>query len=218
VTCNILSTPLCHAILPDPFTVVLALWTSLQLIWVTMLLIVQLVQIARAQTTYENMRGHDVLSGSDSAAAAITSALATGSTSLAGGGLGPTGMGPNPNISHSHPHPKKKSGFFNQWKKLLGLDTFVATAQDARAGSRGRRQNAFSRGILTNCRDFWCDPAHYFGKRENGQAMLGGEVINYGRLYDVPLRLSGGATRRRGEGMEYRMLAGGDEDEGDGEV
>jgi len=53
--------------------------------------------------------------------------------------------------------------------------------------------------------------------RENGAAMLGGEVINYGRLYDVPLRLRGGATRRA-DPMEYRPLAAGDEEEGEGGV
>ncbi|KAL8719211.1 MAG: hypothetical protein Q9225_003765 [Loekoesia sp. 1 TL-2023] len=140
-----------------------------------MLFIVQSVQIARALTTYESMRRH--AHRSSPAAEAITAAITAGTTSFNGASLTNTGVGPDPAISSgpqatAHPH---KEGCFAQWKKLLGLDTFIATA----TGRSGRRKkgNPFSRGVVMNCRDFWFDPAPYFGRRENGAAMLNGELL-----------------------------------------
>ncbi|KAL8690788.1 MAG: hypothetical protein Q9218_003837, partial [Villophora microphyllina] len=92
----------------------------------------------------------------------ITSALTAGTTSLSGASLTNTGAGPNPAIpssstqptsgphNHNHnPNPThpRKEGFFTQWKKLLGLDTFVAIAfgTSSAGARRQRRKNAFSR-------------------------------------------------------------------------
>lgn len=170
-----------------------------------MLLFVQLVQISRAMTTYENMRnsnGH----GGHKASEAITSALAAGTTTLAGAQLGPGGHGPDPALPPTHaPHGHHhKPGCFATWKKILGVDTFVETAMTSYEGSRGRnvrarkQKNPFSRGVVGNCKDFWCDPAPVFGKRENGNAMLGGEVINYTRMYETPVMMRMGAGRSGG--------------------
>lgn len=121
-------------------------------------------------------------------------------------GLSAAGQGPNPALAHSHAS-RRKTGCISQWSALLGIDTFFATAKDGlRDGPHaGRSRNPFSRGVTTNCRDFWCDPAPIFGKRESGAAMLGGEVINYNDMYETPLRMHAG---RSGEG--YRSVA--DED------
>lgn len=194
-------------VLRDTFTVTLAVWAGLQLIWVTMLLIVQLVQIARAQTTFESIRGREHYGSS--ASMAITSALMAGTTSMEGAQLGRTGMGPDPALPPGQSHGRHgKAGCFSQWQKLLGVDNFVATAS---GGSRSRRRsNPFSRGVITNCSDFWCDPAPYFGRRENGTAMLGGEVINYARMYETPSRLKARKSRENGEGGLYHSV--GDED------
>lgn len=157
-----------------------------------MLLVVQLVQISRALTTYESMRSQ--LHHGSRVAEAVTSALTAGSTSMDGAQLTTSGMGPDTAVpsgrAHGHSHARRE-GCFAQWKKLLGLDTFVATAQGGlEGGARSRRrQNPFSRGLITNCRDFWCDPAPYFGKRETGAAMLDGEVVNYARMYETPPRM-----------------------------
>ncbi|KAL8635082.1 MAG: hypothetical protein Q9228_007390, partial [Teloschistes exilis] len=140
-----------------------------------MLFIVQSVQIARAITTYESMSRH--MQHASPTSQAITSALTAGTTSLDGASLTTSGAGPNPALPtssstppssgpHTHnqtpaQHPRRE-GFFTQWKKLLGLDTFVAIAfggTSAATARRQRRKNAFSRGVATNCRDFWCDPA-----------------------------------------------------------
>lgn len=208
--CNVLSEDICTYVLRDPFTIVVAIWTCLQLLWVTMLMIVQFVQISRALTTYESMRGP--MHQSTQAAAAITSALTAGSTSMDGAQLNNAGVGPNPAIPGGHRPHAKKEGCFAQWKKLLGLDTFVATATGGyEGGGRSRsRGNPFSRGLITNCKDFWCDPAPVFRRRENGAAMLGGEVVNYTRMYETPPRMKLRRPRQEGDGGMYHSV--GDED------
>ncbi|MCJ1249924.1 palmitoyltransferase akr1 [Trapelia coarctata] len=198
--CNVLADQICNIILRDTFTVVLTIWACLQLTWVTMLLVVQLVQISRAKTTFESMRGHT--DQGSRASEAITAALTSGSTSMNGAQLaGPDASGES--YGHGHHH---REGFFAQWKKLLGLDTFLVTAQDGLEGrNRHRRgQNAFSQGIITNCRDFWCDPAPLFGRRDDGAAMLGGTVVNYARMYELPPRMK--AHRSRGNGNDDTVV------------
>ena len=182
------------------------MWTSIQLVWVSMLMMVQLLQVARAVTTYESMRGH-THEGSK-ASEAITSALTAGSTSMEGAQLTGAGMGPNPALADGHHRPhRQKDGFFATWKKLLGLDTFVATATGGlEGGNRRRRGNPYSRGVITNCRDFWCDPAPYFGKRENGAAFLDGDVVNYTRMYESPPRMKLRRPRQDGDGGMYHSV------------
>lgn len=199
--CNVLAENICNVILRDTFTVVLAIWASLQLTWVTMLLFVQLVQIAKATTTYESMRGHH--DHSSRASEALTAVMTSGSTTLGGAQLNSVDS-----QSHGHGH-HHKDGYLAQWKKLLGLDTFLATAQDGLEGGRRarRRQNPFSRGIITNCRDFWFDPAPIFGKREVGVAMLGGQVVNYARMYETPQRMAARRSRHSdGDGALYHSI------------
>ena len=47
VQCNVLSDDLCKILHKDPYTIVLSIWAAFQLTWVTMLLCVQLLQVAR---------------------------------------------------------------------------------------------------------------------------------------------------------------------------
>ena len=169
-----------------------------------MLFVVQSVQIARAMTTYESMHGH--LQRASPASLAITSAITAGTISPSGASLTNRGMGPDPVVSdgaegHAHRH---KAGCFTQWKKLLGLDTFIATAT-GRSGSR-KRGNPFSRGIITNCKDFWLDPAPYFGRRETGMAMLDGEVIDYTKMYETPPRMKMRSARGNQESRLYQSV------------
>jgi hypothetical protein len=187
--CNILSPSLCRYVNNDPYTIVLLVWTALQLTWVTMLLFVQLVQISRAMTTYENMRGTHHMHGGR-ASEAITSALAAGALSMDEAQLGSDGRGPDPAGAESDGHHHHKTGCFDQWKKILGVDTFVETALHTDKEKSKRNKNPFSRGCLQNCKDFWCDPASVFGRRDNGMAMLDGEVINYTTMYETPRRMT----------------------------
>jgi hypothetical protein len=194
-------------LLKDPFTVVLVLLAILQLTWVTMLLTVQLVQIARAQTTWENMQRHR---NPGPAAEIVASAATAGTTSLEGAQLSSEGMGPDPVIAASSGHGHRHDSFLTQWKRLLGLDTFVATAQSGLDGTSSRarhNRNPFSKGIITNCKDFLCDPAPVFGKRENGAAMLGGNVVNYARMYETPEVMRVRTLRSGGTGGAYESVA-----------
>lgn len=204
IQCAILGPELCEQWCRDPFTLVVNGWAAVQLTWTTMLLFVQFSQIARAMTTYESMKGHHT--------GALTTAITTGSTTFEGAGAGPDpANAPAASPAHGHKH-KQKEGCFAQWKKLLGLDTFVATALH---GSRApevlarRRKNPYNRGCVTNCTDFWCDAGKgptgvLFGKRDDGSGLLGGQAVDYRKLYEVPA-----AMRYRSGG--YEEVDGGDE-------
>ena len=196
-SCNVLSPDLCKSLNKDPFTIILSIWAAFQLTWVSMLLCVQLLQIARNLTTYESMRGH---LNSHTAAEAVTSFVTTGDTSqdVTGGaaGTGPAGGAPSngfgsgADTADAPKRPQPKHSVWEQWKRLLGLDTFVAIAFHGSGGEQRRAQrrargNPFSRGVVTNCKDFWCDGQPVFGKREGGFARLGGERVDYTRLYDI---------------------------------
>ncbi|KAH7329512.1 Palmitoyltransferase AKR1 [Stachybotrys elegans] len=189
--CNVLSDNLCTVVNGAPYTVVLSIWITLQLTWVTMLIFTQLVQVSRAMTTYENMFG------------IRDTALTTAFTSTG------TPLDPNhPTLSasapggHGHAH-KHKGGMLNQWARLLGVDPFIETIRGRGAATgknKRRKKNPYSRGCVTNCKDFWCDPAPVFGERDNGAAMLGGEKVDYTAMYESPalMRITGMRTSRGG--------------------
>ncbi len=201
--CNIVSDAICQIVLRDTFTVALTIWAVLQLVWVTMLLIVQLLQIARAETTLESMRGH--MKNGPRAAEAITTALVAGTTSMSGAQFTQGDMGTDLALSHAVRRAQvRREGCFSQWIKLLGLDTFVATAQSG-VGYR-RRGNPFSRGVVTNCKDFWCDSTPCFGRRENGAAMLDGQIVNYARMYEAPPRMKARRSPHGSEGGIYHSV------------
>lgn len=216
-SCTILSESLCSTLNSDPFTFALTVWATLQLVWVSMLLVVQLVQVARGLTTFEAMSGHKHMHGhkhghgASAAADALTSFVASGDPNLANAGLTSANRGPDPAVpAHPHKHKGHIGSYFSNLSHMLGVDTFLATAM---FGSRAKevqaqnRSNPFSRGLFGNCSDFWCDKEPVFRSRENGAAMLGGNRVDYTRMYNVP------AARRRGGGrMEYEAVATADED------
>lgn len=179
--CNVLSASLCRVVNADAYSLLLAIWASLQLTWVSMLMFVQFIQVTRAMTTYENMFGIDSKSAA-SLHSAFTSTGAPLDPSQA-----PTGE--SGARGHGH-HGHKHGGFLKRWGKLLGVDAFIETATGRGAatstGAKRRRGNPYSRGCLINCKDFWCDPAPMFGKRETGAALLNGHVVNYMDMYESP--------------------------------
>ena len=201
--CNVINDTICSYVVRDTFTLILDLWIGIQLVWITMLCAVQLVQVSRNQTTYENMRGHSI-DRSYPSSRAFASAMAAGTTSMDAAGLSSSGQGPNPALAQGQ--RGRRHGCVQQWSSLLGIDAFFATARDGlRDSPRAvRPKNPFSRGVVTNCSDFWCDKAPYFGKRESGAAMLEGQIVNYHRMYEAPMRMHTGGI--------YRSVA--DEDPG----
>jgi hypothetical protein len=196
---GVLSDELCKILVKDPFTIILSIWTAFQLTWVTMLLVVQLVQIARNLTTYESMRGH---LNSHTPAEALNTFVTTGDISqdVAAGSAPTAGFGSGQDTGDATGARPPKQSLWDQWKKLLGLDTFVATAlRGSRANEPRARGNPFSQGVVTNCRDFFCDASPVFKKKESGYARLGGERVDYTRLYELPKlrhQSSGGTAGR----------------------
>ncbi|KAH0286547.1 Palmitoyltransferase akr1, ankyrin repeat-containing protein akr1 [Aureobasidium namibiae CBS 147.97] len=181
--CAVLKPEFCAQWSKDPFTILVNGWGSVQLTWTIMLLFVQLTQIARAMTTWEAMRNNH--------AGPLVTALTTGSTSQEGGSIGSSGGGPRTGVPRTNTGPES---CFAQWKRLLGVDTFVATALH---GSRAqevlaqRRENPFTKGVARNCSDFWFDgegggAVSMFGAKELGMGLLGGIKVDYRRLFDLP--------------------------------
>lgn len=196
--CSFLSEKVCKVLNSDPYLLLLAIWATLQLMWVSMLLFVQFVQVARAMTTYENMYGINDGSGVN---------VQHNFTST-GAPLDPNHPDATPpsaaddplgNRPHGHGH-KHKQGWLKQWSRLLGVDTFIETAT-GRGAATGRKQrkkrNPYSMGYLQNCKDFWCDPAPVFGRRETGEALLGGQKVSWTDMYESPALME---VTRRGRG------------------
>lgn len=184
--CAILEEDLCKELSKDAFTMITNAWAALQLTWTFMLIFVHLTQIARAVTTYETMRGQTQVGP-------LMAAVTTGSTSAEGG-----------QIDSNSAKKKGKEGCFSQWSRLIGLDTFMTIAFQGYKGAKEPKaprkpKNPFTRGVLRNCQDFWMD-GPMFGSRTGGssKALLGGEVVDYSNMYDVPK----GGMRYRGGGYE----------------
>lgn len=203
--CEILSPDLCAQWSIDPLTLVTNIWGGLQLTWTFMLLFVHFVQIARALTTYESMRGNTDIGP-------IMSAVATGTLDPESASVTASGAGPDPTAApHGHAHKKQKEGCLSSWKKMLGLDVFFAIAFNGYNGSKKmktqhrKRSNPFTRGVFRNCQDFWGD-GPVFGRKENGFALLGGQRVDYSSMYEVPR----GGMRYRGG---YEEVSAGDDAE-----
>ncbi|KAG9723752.1 palmitoyltransferase akr1, partial [Aureobasidium melanogenum] len=184
IHCQVLKEEFCAQWSKDPFTLLVNGWGSIQMTWTIMLLFVQLTQIARAMTTWEAMRNNH--------AGPLVTALTTGSTSQEGGSIGASGGGPTTGTPRHNTTGKESC--FTQWKRILGVDTFVATAL---YGSRAqevlaqRRENPFTKGIMRNCGDFWFDGegggvGSMFGGKEMGMGVLGGVKVDYRKLFDLP--------------------------------
>lgn len=202
--CSIFGPQICKILNADTYTLLTGIWANLQLTWVGMLLFVQFVQVAKAMTTYENMFGVN-----HAAASSLTSAFTSTGAPLDpshSDSLPPSGTAAQSEAAGGHHgHKHGGGGFMKTMTKLLGVDAFIetATGRGAAAGGRNKRRkgkNPYSRGIITNCKDFWCDSAPLFGKRENGTAMLDGQVVNYTEMYESPslMQMAARGRDRRG--------------------
>lgn len=160
-----------------------------------MLLFTQFIQVARAMTTYENMTGIRVNTSLSTAFTSTGAPLDPNHPSLSVP-TAPAGA----HAGHGHGH-KHGAGLFKQWSQLLGVDPFIETITGRGAATtknKRKKKNPFSRGCVTNCKDFWCDPAPIFGQRETGQASLGGDKVDYTAMYETPTLMSITGMRTRG--------------------
>jgi len=185
--CTFLKDELCATLNSDPFSIILTIWTSLQLVWVVMLLTVQLLQVGRGLTTYEAMSPNKPYGGHANQAA--LSFITTGDPSMQSAQISAGDRGPDPAVGPGHGHGHRHGGALEAWKRLLGIDTFMTVAVGGRGSNRQRHhvsRNPFSKGCVTNCADFWSDETPIFGSRETGLAKLGGERVDYNSMYEVP--------------------------------
>lgn len=192
-SCNVLSPGICKLINADGYTFLLAIWITLQLIWVVMLIATQLIQVSRAMTTYENMMGINTGTGNVATAFSSTGTpLDPNHATVAP----PTGAAPA-----SAAVTKQKGGMLRSWSRLLGVDPFIETiaGRGAATGKNNRaKKNPYSRGCILNCKDFWCDPAPIFSQRDNGSAILGGANVDYTSMYESPTLMRINDMRSRG--------------------
>ncbi|OLL24050.1 Palmitoyltransferase akr1 [Neolecta irregularis DAH-3] len=158
-TCHLLPDSLCTPLITDPFSTLAVLWAVLQLIWLTMLVVVQLHQIAKSITTQElsNLRRFGYMGGS------------------------PEDHPTNPCSRHP------KTGAFAKLTRLLGVDQFVDTAKEGLEGKTASTSSAnpFDIGCMVNCQDFWCDGTKILGQK-GGMGKIAGKQVDYYRLYMIP--------------------------------
>jgi len=202
---------ICTPLITDPYTTILALWTSFQLLWLTLLVVMQHYQIARGITTHElsNLQKYGFLGGSGFT---VEDRLQEGVSSRL------------PAISKPDtPH----TGRFHKCLRILGVEQFATTFRNKRQRAQANRRgmNPFDQNSwVRNCSDFWAVPTHLnednqkawldnglnvsgvgFNLGKGGEGKLGGEEVNYFEMWDVPERRR---KSRRAEGQRYEEVPG----------
>ncbi|PWN21085.1 hypothetical protein BCV69DRAFT_298870 [Microstroma glucosiphilum] len=194
-------TPISAATAYDSFTLSNSLWASLQLTWVSILLIAHIWQVTRQMTTLEVsnlgrygfmggrggssmasqenfMRQREaIMSGETSAGAGEADALANGSIPRGEGIVGAGEEGPKSEVGshHGHPHgsPVVAAKKAGNWLlSIVGLDLYTKGKAGEGLRRANKAGNPFDLGVRTNCLDFWSRG------RELG--------ITYESLYDIP--------------------------------
>lgn len=185
---------LCSITATDPFLVSVAIWSTLQLTWTTVLLVSQGWQIARQLTTLEvsNLGRYGFMGGRG----ALTQRSQHFGAQPGSGSGDPlasdqlSGMSASGGGGHHHSHAPCGgcgSGFLMH---LLGLDRFTKGKAVDGLAKASKASNPFDMGLIANCKDFW-----------TAGNQLG---VEYEKLYDVPPEGFAEARRRRemDEGMD----------------
>ncbi|KAK9450767.1 uncharacterized protein V1518DRAFT_411652 [Limtongia smithiae] len=161
---------ICRAVSYDPFTLIMAVWASIQMTWVSFLNVVQLYQVSRGVTTNEafNLHRFGWMGGAGDDVPAPTG-LADPFDANAGT-TSPT--------SHTHRGPRGSIGlcmrligipqFLDVMSEFIGgskvLSWISSSATSGAAQQRRERQSAlkmaqhanpFNGGCISNCKDFW---------------------------------------------------------------
>ncbi|KAI5115998.1 hypothetical protein M0805_009257 [Coniferiporia weirii] len=169
---------LCAITAYDPFLFAVVCWSTLQLLWTTVLLTGQLYQITRQMTTFEvsNLGRFGFMGGRGGSSLASQMGHRHQHAPLGGGGSGGVG-------DEVQPHKHQHVGCGGMLMQLTGFDAFTKGRAADGLARAGKAANPFDAGIVGNCTDFWTTG------RELG--------VEYARLYDVPLEGFREAKRRR---------------------
>lgn len=202
---------ICTPLITDPYTTLLTTWTSFQLLWLTLLVVVQHYQITRGITTHElsNLQKYGFLGGGN---VTVEDRLQEGVSSR----LPPIAKPEN----HAH------TGRFHKCLRILGVEQFFTTFKDRRQRAQANRRgmNPFDQGSwIRNCSDFWAVPTHLnedsqkawldngvnvrgvgFTLGKGGEGKLGGEEVDYFDMWEVPERKR--KVTRRTEGQNYEEV------------
>ena len=205
---------LCEPLITDPYTTLLTFWTAAQLLWLTLLVVLQYYQISRGITTHElgNLQKYGFLGGGT---VTVEDRMQEGVSSRL------------PPISKLDIHASSR---FQKCLRILGVEQFFATFKDKRKRSVAQRRglNPFDQGgCWSNCTDFWAVPSELndessrgwlenglharglgFQLGKGGGARLGGESVNYFEMWEVPER----RRRIRRVDEQYEAVAQVEED------
>jgi palmitoyltransferase len=176
--CGIYPDGFCALITYAPSYTALAVWDSFQLVWVTLLAFVQLYNISRGLTTFESINLHRF----GRAGTEHFSSLPADHPSSAAARLSAV-----QSASAESSSPKK---CWTPFLRVLGVDQFAISAQDAFVKGARSRDFPTNYGIRHNCMDFWFPNGDYLVLREppGGYSALGGNPVDYYRLNTYPKR------------------------------
>lgn len=190
VECTLLAECYCNWLQIDGFGILLAAWDSLQMTWVTMLMIVQLWQISRGSTTmevYDRRRG---VFNTKSAPIQqlVASAIVSGTTDTGMAGLEPQGQGPDPpHACHHHRHTHQGDSSVRKIARLFGIDQFFSNAKESLLSRQNPviERNPYHGGLVSNCEDFWQKPP-LDEIHSDGAGRLKGKPVDYYKLFEFP--------------------------------
>lgn len=174
--CELEERPSCTILDTAAFGLNMAIWDSFQLTWVIMLVFVQLTQIARSVTTNEadNLHRYGYMGADD-----FSSLPPDHSKNVAN----------NENLSGNTRRPQRTC--WSTSLRLLGIDQFINTTQDTMGYMRSwKNKNPTDYGLMRNCLDFWVPGGSYniFKIPKDGEGSIGGQIVNYYKLWELPER------------------------------
>lgn len=154
--------------------VVIMLWAALQLSWTIVLLIAQLLQVARQMTTLEmsNLGRYGFMGGRGTSMASQTNFLAQRQVSTSQPADGGEPASGHNHHHHRHGFKQTLAGMGGCLLRVVGLDLYTRGKAGEGIRRAGKGGNPFDLGFRANCRDFWSQ---------------GGELgVDYTSLFDVP--------------------------------
>ncbi|KAH3687267.1 hypothetical protein WICPIJ_001750 [Wickerhamomyces pijperi] len=164
------------------FMLYLSIWASFQFVWVSFLLITQLVQISKGVTTLElsNFAKSDSNGNGNNYYSSVPSDLNT----------------EQPQQGQQSQQQSHKKKWYSTICVLTGLDQFILTLRQSlgmKNGSQQYNQLQTDYGLKQNCIDFWFATGDSDLKFRNlwklpikGESNLNGVKVDYYKLFELP--------------------------------